>query len=146
MIRAAVIGLTTLLVITGGFSRASAQSAQAVKASHDATLRARAITYTLRDKNGAAFGNARLTTIGRTRSRIQLNFTGATTPRSVTLVRRADCRPSEVALTGGPATTLARNGPLYDSVVELPIGDLTSGNYALRVQQANQQATCAQLH
>jgi hypothetical protein len=145
MMRNAVIVLTALLLTTGGLSQASAQSAQAVKAAHDATLKARAITYTLRDENGAAFGNARLTTIGRTRSRIQLNFTSATTPRSVTLVRRADCRPSTAVLTGGPAATLARNGPLYDSVVDVPMSDLTSGNYSLRVQQANRQAVCTQL-
>jgi hypothetical protein len=124
-----------------------AQSAQAVQAAHDATLKAQAITYTLHDASGATYGTAQLTTIGRTRTRIHLNFTSATTPDSLQLVRAADCPTSST--THGVSTsamTLSRNGPISDTVVSLPIGSLSSGNYAVRFKQANMQTVCAQLH
>lgn len=125
---------------------ASAQSAQAVKAAHDATLKAQAIVYTLRDPAGATYGTATLTTIGRTRSRIRIIFPAATIPSSVTLVRRADCPPSTLPATSASSMTLSPSGPVYDTVVAVPLTDLTSGNYALRFKQANSRQVCTQLH
>jgi hypothetical protein len=123
-----------------------AQSTQAVKSAHDATLKAQAITYTLRDPGGATYGTAQLTTIGRTRTRILINFQGALAPGAVRLVRASDCPPNALHAATSAGTTLSRSGPISDTVVALPLGSLNTGNYAVRFRQANLREVCTQLH
>jgi hypothetical protein len=142
--RSVTVSMAVALLAAVAPAGVSAQSAQAVQAAHDATLKAKAITYSLRDANGTNYGTANLSIIGRTRSRIRLDFRGATTPSAVTLVRAADCRPSMNPVASS-ATTLSRSGPIYDTVVSVPLDALSSGQYALRMQQANAQTVCTQL-
>jgi hypothetical protein len=131
-----------------GFGTAAASFAQsptAVKAAHDATRAAEAVTYRLMT-GSAQSGTVSLQQIGRTRSRITVRFN--TAPGSGTqlgLYRGSDCVNSAGALANTPIPLSGFNGSQVSrTIVAVPISELRSGNYLVAVRNATQQQQAAQ--
>jgi hypothetical protein len=135
-------------VLGTGAAGAQTPSAQAVRAAHDATARAQAVTYRLiLHGGGAAAGTVALYPIGATRTRVVVTvpMTGL---HRLTLYRGTDCYDSItraralIALT--PVNNAAVNAPPSSTIVNLPIGQLSSGNYVVDVRNATAQQTYAE--
>lgn len=131
---------------------ALAQSPSSAKAAQLATQKAKALTYSLLARgSGLSIGTVTLQRIGSTRSRIrvQLANPAAGQPR-VTLRTGADCQEPRVANAAhGPIRLNPFTGRTSETIVNLPLTNLQSGNYLLDVQNATarQQAldACARL-
>ena len=144
LISAAAIALTA--------SAAVAQSPSAQQAARDATRKAQAVTYALMERGGTgvSFGTVTLQKIGSTRSRIRVQLTtpAKSAPR-VTLRTGKDCEEPRIA--NAPHNMLLNpfTGQISETVVALPLTNLTSGNYLLDVQSATARAqaidACARL-
>ncbi|HEX3468976.1 MAG TPA: hypothetical protein VHT05_12935 [Candidatus Elarobacter sp.] len=117
-----------------------------VKAAHDATRQAKAVTYRLE----AGMGTVTLQRIGTTRSRITVQLTNpAAAGTRVTLHSGRQCHEAHAM---APATSLALNPvsqQVSQTIVALPLEKLQSGNYLVDVQNATARSqfatTCARL-
>jgi hypothetical protein len=132
---------------------AQSPSPSAVDAAKLATQKAKAVTYALLDRSsGASLGTVTLQRIGSTRSRIRVQLVNpATTAPRVTLRTGSDCQEPRVALA--PRSPILLNpftGRTSDTVVNLPLTNLSSGKYLVHVQDATARAqaldACAHLH
>jgi hypothetical protein len=130
-----------------------AQSPSAQKAAQLATQKAKTITYQLMERGGTGvnLGTVTLQRIGSTRSRIreQLHTPAQSEPR-VTLRTGSDCEEPRIA--NAPRSPVLLNpftGRVSDTVVQLPLTNLSAGNYLLDVQAATARAqaidACARL-
>jgi hypothetical protein len=132
---AAVVAASFAATPLGG----AAQSPSAAKAAQLATQKAKAVTYSLLDRGtGVSVGNVTLQRIGgtRTRVRVQLTNPAQTAPR-VTIRSGADCQEPRIANAArGPILLNPFTGRTSDTVVNLPLTRLQSGNYLLDVQTA----------
>jgi hypothetical protein len=150
MNRLAAAALAAVLLLLA--SPALAQSPSSAKAAQLATQKAKALTYSLLARgSGVNLGTVTLQRIGSTRSRIrvQLANPAAGQPR-VTLRTGADCQEPRVANAAhGPIRLNPFTGRTSETIVNLPLTNLQSGNYLLDVQNATarQQAldACARL-
>jgi hypothetical protein len=148
--RLTIIAFLAAWVLSGG--PAWAQTPTQTKAAQLATQHARNLTYQLLDRSsGTNLGTVTLQRIGSTRSRIrvQLANPGATAPR-VTLRSGRDCNEPRIAQA--PRSPILLNpftGRTSETIVNLPLTNLQSGNYLLDVQSATgrQQAidACSRL-
>jgi hypothetical protein len=133
-------------------STARTASPAAVKAAQDATREAKAVTFALLDRStGTNVGTVTLRRIGGTRSRVTVTLTNpsAGEPR-VTLRTGHDCLEPRVAnAPHGPILLNPFTGRTSETIVNLPLTNLQSGNYLLDVQDATarQQAVdaCARI-
>jgi hypothetical protein len=117
----------------------AAQSPSAVKAAQLATQKAKSVTYALLDRSsGTSVGTVTLQQIGRTRSRVRVQLTNpsANAPR-VTIRSGRDCQEPRIANAArGPILLNPFTGRTSETVVNVPISSLRSGNYLLDVQTA----------
>lgn len=146
---AATFTLAGLLLVA---SAAAAQESQATKdyAAQKATQKAEAVTLQLRDMmhGGTNIGSVRLQPIGRTQTRVSLHLTAPHTV--VTLHRGSDCSdPRYASAASAIALNPVANSQPSETIVNLPLTDLNSGNYLLDVRNATQTAefeqACARL-
>jgi hypothetical protein len=134
-------------VLCSAAAGAQTPSAQAVRAARDATAQAKAVTYRLIVRGSGVPGSVALYPIGSTRTRVVVTvpMTGL---HRLTLYRASDCYDSVtraralVALT--PINNAGVNAPSSSTIVNLPIGQLSSGNYVVDVRNATSQATFAE--
>jgi hypothetical protein len=132
---------------------AQSPSPAAVEAAKLATQKAKAVTYALLDRSsGVNLGTVTLQRIGSTRSRIrvQLANPSASAPR-VTLRTGADCQEPRIAHAPRSPILLNRfTGRTSETIVNLPLTNLSSGKYMVDVQTATARAqaidACAHLH
>jgi hypothetical protein len=113
---------------------------------------AKTVTYQLVGAKGPR-GSVALYAIGRTRSRIVVTVPGGTTQR-ITLHRGSDCSDarggsqSDVALAPLGAA-VAANAPQSETIVDIPLDKLQSGDYNVAIANATQRAqfadACARL-
>ena len=131
---------------------AVAQSSSSARAAQLATQKAKGVTYSLLARgSGVTMGTVTLQRIGSTRSRIRVERANpaAGQPR-ITLRTGADCQEPRVANAArGPIRLNPFTGRTSETVVNVPLTNLQSGNYLLDVQNATarQQAidACARL-
>jgi len=137
--------VTAAGLLAAGAGASFAQSPTAVKAAHDATRAAEAVTYRLMT-GSAQSGTVTLQQIGRTRSRIIVRFN--TAPGNGTqlgLYRGSDCINSAGAMASAPIPLSGFNGSQESrTIVAVPISALRSGNYLVAVRNATQQQQAAQ--
>jgi hypothetical protein len=131
---------------------ALAQTPSAQRAAELATQKAKAITYQLMDRNsGVKIGTVTLQRIGGTRTRIRVSLVNpATAEPTVTLRSGADCQHPIIANAPHSPILLNRfTGHTSDTVVSLPLTDVSSGNYLVHVQNSTARAqaidACAHL-
>jgi hypothetical protein len=125
----AAFGLGT----TGGF----AQSPAAVKAAHDATHKAQAVTFALlgRGGSGTNLGTVTLQRIGSTRSRIRIQLANpAAAGTRVTLHSGTDCHDPRFANAARSLLLNPFTGRVSETIVAVPLTNLQSGNYLVAVQ------------
>jgi hypothetical protein len=141
-----VAGAVVVLASGSGWTAANAayppQSAtvspQAAQAAHAATQAARQVTFSIQHTPGTV----RLYTIGRTRTRVVIaiprggNYRFRMYPGSECSTSRARAA-SALALT--PMNTAVSNGPASETIVELPI-EQVSKNYVVDVRNATDKA------
>jgi opacity protein-like surface antigen len=131
--------------LSASTAAALAQSSTAVKAAHDATLAAQAVTYKLMTGT-AQSGTVTLQQIGRTRSRVTVRFN--TAPGAGTqlgLYRGSDCmNPAGAAANVPIPLSLVNGSRISQTVVALPLTTLRSGNYMVAVRRATQTQQAAQ--
>ncbi len=148
-----IAAVTVFAALALGSSTAFAATPTAVQAAHDATQKAKAVTFALlqRGGSGSSLGTVTLQRIGSTRSRIRIQLTNpAAAGTRVTLRDGRDCL--EPRVTNAPRMMQLNpfTGRVSESIVQLPIESLRSGHYLLDVQNATarQQAidACAQLN
>jgi hypothetical protein len=146
------IALTVLVATLAATASASlAQSPTAVKAAHDATREAQALTYHLDSPSGSHLGTVTLQRIGRTRSRIIVRLANpAAAGTRITLHSGKQCH--EPVYTGAAPTQVVLNPvsqQVSQTIVALPLENLQSGNYLVDVQNATARSqfasACARL-
>ena len=146
------IALTVLVATLAATASASlAQSPTAVKAAHDATREAQALTYHLDSPSGSHLGTVTLQRIGRTRSRIIVRLANpAAAGTRITLHSGKQCH--EPVYTGAAPTQVVLNPvsqQVSQTIVALPLENLQSGNYLVDVQNATSRSqfntACARL-
>ncbi len=133
-------------------SSSQSPSATAVKAAKDATREAKSVTYAImgRGPGGRRYGTVTLQRIGSTRSRVRVELTSPAAGASARLRPGSDCTSARVA--NAPHSILLNpfSGHVSQTVVNVPLTNLQSGNYLLDVRNATarQQAidACAQLN
>jgi opacity protein-like surface antigen len=145
MNRRLLVTVAAAALLASSAAASFAQSPTAVKAAHDATRAAKAVTYRLMTGT-AQSGTVTLQQIGRTRSRVTVRFNAA--PANGTrlgLYRGSDCIRASgatalapIALSPLDATQTSR------TIVAVPISALRSGNYLVAVRNATQQQQAAQ--
>ena len=141
-----IVAVAVTAVLLGATAAASfAQSPAAVRAAHDATLAARAVTYKLMT-GPAQSGTVTLQQIGRTRSRIIVRFsTAGNAGTQLGLYRGSDCVNPAGAMANVPVALSPVNGSqISQTIVALPLAKLRSGNYMVAVRNATQQQQAAQ--
>jgi hypothetical protein len=124
-------------------------SPTAVEAAKDATKAAREVTFKL--EGSGLQGTVRLYTIGRTRTRIVVTIPQGS-QYQVRLYPGSDCSNNRAmaasAILMTPMNSVAVNAPQSQTIVELPIEEVTK-NYLVDVRNMNQQseaaAACAHL-
>ncbi len=136
MRRQLVLTAAAVAAFALGAGAAFADSPSAVKAAHDATLKAQAVTYALLGRgSGTNLGTVTLQRIGSTRSRIRVQLANpATAGTRVTLHSGTDCHDPHFA---GASRSLLLNpftGRVSETVVALPLNSLRSGDYLVAVQ------------
>ena len=136
--------LLTLAACAALCTAANARDAGAnTKAAALATKNAKAVTYKLLQRSsGANIGTVTLQVIGRTRTRIrvQLSNPAVVEPR-VTLRSGRDCNEPRIAQA--PRSPILLNpftGRTSTTIVNLPLTNLSSGNYLIDVRTATQRA------
>jgi hypothetical protein len=148
---AALAALIAALAATSGASFAQSQAPTAVKAAHDATQEAQALTYRLDSPSGSHLGTVTLQRIGRTRSRIIVRLANpAAAGTRITLHSGKQCH--EPVYTGAAPTQVVLNPvsqQVSQTIVALPLENLQSGNYLVDVQNATSRSqfntACARL-
>jgi hypothetical protein len=144
--------LVAALAATASASLAQSQSPTAVKAAHDATQEAKALTYRLDSPGGSHLGTVTLERIGSTRSRITVRLANpAAAGTRLTLHTGKQCH--DPAYTGAAPPTQVVLNPVSQQVsqtiVALPLDSLQSGNYLVDVQNATARSqfstACARL-
>ena len=143
----ALTATITVLLATASASRADTPAA--VKAAHDATLAAKAVTYRLASREGANMGTVTLQRIGSTRSRITVHLANpAANGTRVTLRTGRQCHDPLVAAAPAPITLNPISQQVSQTVVALPLSNL-QGNYLVDVRNATARsqfaAACARL-
>ncbi len=136
---------TAAALLASSAGASFAQSPTAVKAAHDATREAEAVTYRLMT-GSAQSGTVTLQQIGRTRSRITVRFnTAPTNGTQLGLYRGSDCINSAGAMANVPIPLSGFNGSQVSrTIVAVPISALRSGNYLVAARNATQQQQAAQ--
>jgi opacity protein-like surface antigen len=144
MDRRIFVAAAVAAALSASAAAALAQSSTAVKAAHDATLAAKAVTYKLMTGT-AQSGTVTLQQIGRTRSRITVRFN--TAPAAGTrlgLYRGSDCTSPAGAVSNVPIPLSPVNGSrTSQTIVALPLTKLR-GNYLVAVRNATQTQQAAQ--
>jgi hypothetical protein len=146
---AALVAASLLIVSHAAAGQSSSASARAAKL---ATQKAKSLTYSLLSRgSGVSMGTVTLQRIGSTRTRVRVRLANpaAGAPR-VTLRTGADCQEPRIANAArGPIQLNPFTGQTSETVVNVPLTNLQSGNYLLDVQNATarQQAidACARL-
>ena len=141
-----IVAVAVTAVLLGATAAASlAQSPAAVRAAHDATLAAQAVTYKLMTGT-AQSGTVTLQQIGRTRSRITVRFnTAGNAGTQLGLYRGSDCVSPSGAMANVPIPLSPVNGSqISQTIVALPLAKLRSGSYMVAVRNATQQQQAAQ--
>jgi hypothetical protein len=141
-----IAAATVTAVLLGASAAASfAQSPSAVKAAHDATRAAKAVTYKLMT-GSAQSGTVTLQRIGSTRSRVTVRFNAAgSAGTQLGLYRGSDCVNPAGAMANVPIPLSPVNGSQVSrTIVALPLAKLQSGNYMVAVRNATQQQQAAQ--
>jgi len=139
-----ILAIACGLMVTAGAGVAATPTA--VKAAHDATLQAKALTYQLE----SGMGTVTLQRIGRTRTRVKVQLANpAAAGTRVTLHTGRQCHEPNAA---APVTALALNPvnqQVSQTIVALPLEKLQSGNYLVDVQNATARSqfssACARL-
>ena len=128
-------------------------SPTAVRAAKDATNEAKGVTYTImgRGRTGVQYGTVSLERIGGTRSRIRVELSQPPPSGTSLSVRPgSDCESPRVANTPHSILLNPFTGRVSETVVDMPLNNLQSGNYLVDVQNAtaNQQSidACARLN
>jgi hypothetical protein len=149
---AAVIAATAAVSLAPLSSGAATPSPNAVRAAELATQKAQAVTYALLDRtSGVNIGTVTLQRIGSVRSRIRVELKNpALSESKVTLRTGRDCQEPRVA--NAPHSPILLNpftGHTSDTIVNVPLNNLSSGKYLLDVQTATARAqaidACAHL-
>jgi hypothetical protein len=145
MNRRIVVAAVTVALLGSSAAASLAQSPNAAKAAHDATVAAKAVTFRLMT-GSAQSGTVALQQIGRTHSRITVRFsTAGNTGTQLGLYRGSDCVNASGALANVPIPLSPVNGSqISQTIVALPIAKLRSGNYMVAVRNATQQQQAAQ--
>jgi hypothetical protein len=143
MMRRQIVLTAALAAFTFGGSAAFAQTPSAQRAAELATQKAKALTYQLMDRGtGVKMGTVTLQKIGGTRTRIRVNLVNpaAVEPR-VTLHTGEDCQHPLVANAPQSPVLLNRfTGRTSTTIVNMPLTNLSSGNYLVRVRDATARA------
>jgi len=145
------IALTAMIAAIVATATASpADTPTAVKAAHDATLAAKAVTYQLASRTGTNMGTVTLQRIGSTRSRITVHLANpAAAGTRVTLHSGRQCHDPHIAAAPAPITLNPISQQVSQTIVALPLSNLQSGNYMVDVQNATARsqfaAACARL-
>lgn len=130
---------------------ASAASPDAAAAARDATLKAKAVTFALMQRGGAAtnLGTVTLQRIGGTRTRIRIQLANPAAAGTRITLHRGTCHDPHFS---SAATSMLLNpftGRVSQTIVAVPLTNLQSGKYLVAVQNqtARQQFVdaCAQL-
>jgi hypothetical protein len=148
------IVLTAVVVVAFAFggSAAFGQGPNAQRAAELATKKAKAFIYQLTARgSGVTMGTVTLQKIGGTRTRIRVDLVNpAQAEPSVTLRRGSDCQHPLIA--NAPHSPILLNpftGRSSTTVVNLPLTDVSSGNYLVHVQNSTARAqaidACAHL-
>lgn len=147
---AAVSIVSGLSVLLSTYALGAQSEATKARAAQQATQEARAVT--LRDlRGGGSIGTATLKRIGSTRTRVTLRFSGTRNPRSViTLHRGSDCsNPQYASAASAIPLNPVSASQVSETIVNLPLTDLQSGNYLVDVRNATQSQqfvrACARL-
>jgi hypothetical protein len=117
----------------------------AVKAAHDATVKAKDVTYDLM-LNGARIGRVHLAAIGRTQSRVRVELTNpGANPLSLALIPGTDCNQNVYAAKANaiPLNPVNNSTQISETVVNLPLTNL-QGNYLVQTHDATQRQQIAQ--
>ncbi|HEY0614946.1 MAG TPA: hypothetical protein VGC96_09915 [Candidatus Elarobacter sp.] len=135
--RAAAAALAAAFVLAplGGAAESPATAAKAAKL---ATAKAKDVTYALLDRrSGVNLGTVTLQRIGGTRSRIRIQLLNPSNGSRVSLRSGADCQEPRIANAArGPVLLNPFTGRTSDTIVNLPLTNLQSGNYLVDVQSA----------
>lgn len=142
--RIVVTAVVAAAALSASAAAAVAQSSTAVKAAHDATLAAKAVTYKLMTGT-AQSGTVTLQQIGRTRSRVTVRFnTAPAAGTQLGLYRGSDCVNPAGAMANVPIPLSPVNGgQISQTIVALPLTKLR-GNYMVAVRNATQTQQAAQ--
>ncbi len=125
----------------------------AVKAAKDATNEAKTVTYAIMARGGShvQYGTVTLQRIGGTRSRVRVELTQPPPSGTALSIRPgSDCTSPRVA--NAPHSILLNpfTGRVSETVVNLPLTNLQSGNYLVDMQNATAQQqsidACARLN
>jgi hypothetical protein len=145
MKRSIAVAAATVALLGATAAPSPAQSTAAVRAAHDATLAAKAVTYKLMT-GGAQSGTVTLQQIGRVRSRITVRFNGVgNAGTQLGLYRGSDCVSAAGVAANVPIPLSPVNGSqVSQTIVALPLAKLQSGNYMVAVRRATQQQQAAQ--
>lgn len=149
MSRVAVGSSAAVLVAILVTGAASAATAPAVRAAHDATRAARMVTFQLR---GGGKGSVTLTRIGRTRTRIVLRVPASTSSRTARIFRGRDCNDqrhlADSLIALAPLNAAGAGAPVSRTIVSIPIERLTS-DYVVDLRNSTQRSqiseACAHL-
>jgi hypothetical protein len=146
----AVFAAALLFVVALTVTAPSAGAQSSAAAARKATAQAKAVT--LHDmRSGGTIGTARLQQIGSTRTRITLQFAGTKYPQStITLHRGTDCsNPQYASAASAIPLNPVSASQVSETIVNLPLTDLQSGNYLVDVRNATQSQqfvrACARL-
>lgn len=139
-----IVVIATVAAALSASAAALAQSSTAVKAAHEATLAAKAVTYKLMTGT-AQSGTVMLQQIGRTRSRVTVRFnTAPAAGTQLGLYRGSDCMNPAGAVANVPIPLSPVNGSqVSQTIVALPLTKLR-GNYMVAVRNATQMQQAAQ--
>lgn len=147
----ALLALVAALAVTATAAPAATPAPTAVKAAHDATREAKALTYQLMSRSGTSMGTVTLQRIGSTRSRITVRLANpAAAGTRITLHTGSQCHDPHVAAAAAPIVLNPVSQQVSQTVVALPLTNLQSGNYMVDVQNATARsqfaAACARLN
>lgn len=150
MAHALVLPVALLALLAFSTTTTHAQStATKDEAAKLATERAQSVTLTDAYGHGA-MGTLRLQRIGRTRTRVVLQVPGGTAPGRIELRRGTDCNANRnAAASSSIALNRVNDAHVSETIVDVPLDQLQSGNYLVAVRNATQRQqfyqACARL-
>lgn len=145
---AAPVALAAVLSLCATVTAAQTPAAKE-RAAQLATKKAQAVTLT--DVYGhGEMGTVQLQQIGRTRTRVVLSVPGGTAPGPLELRRGTDCNANRnVAATSAIHLNPVNSSRVSETIVDVPLSALQSGDYLLAIRNATQPAqflaACARL-